>query len=247
MIFTSIVSRRDKPISRIHPPLRNIPERTSLLGSKFITTVPQSSNEHEEDGDTDTYGNETRELRGSAAAFTRPRHKDTRWWVRWPAQTWQLIGQRFVPWGRRGRRYEFRPAAHWWSRWLGHAWQRLQGSGGFYNNLLGPLLQDYLNLLLVFLPLVLIAVNAAWSPDIVLAFAFLAIVPLSGLVRMACEDISAHLNDTLGKVLVAFSDNLIELVVSNKHTLTMPLPLLTSSRLVLWPLLRVKSVWYNAV
>ena len=48
-----------------------------------------------------------------------------------------------------------------------------------------------------------------------LTLKFLAIIPVSGLVHLACEDLSASLNRTQGKILVAFSDNLVELVVSN--------------------------------
>lgn len=82
------------------------------------------------------------------------------------------------------------------------------------HDLVRPLLQSYLNLLLVFLPLALAAAILSWSPDIVLAFNFLAIIPLSGLVHLACEDLSANLSPTLGRLLVAVSDNLVELVVS---------------------------------
>ena len=56
------------------------------------------------------------------------------------------------------------------------------------------------------------------APDIVLAFNFVAIIPVSGLVHLACEDLSANLSRTHGKLLVAFSDNLVELVVSVMST-----------------------------
>ena len=56
------------------------------------------------------------------------------------------------------------------------------------------------------------------AADIVLIFNFLAIIPLSGLVHLACEDLSATSNPTLGKLLIAFSDNLVELVVSDTPT-----------------------------
>ena len=56
------------------------------------------------------------------------------------------------------------------------------------------------------------------APDIVLTFNFLAIIPVSGLVHLACEDLSANLSRTHGKLLVAFSDNLVELVVSVMST-----------------------------
>lgn len=87
-----------------------------------------------------------------------------------------------------------------------------QRSGG-YRNLLQPLPQSYLNLLLVFLPLALVAVVTPLAPDVVLIFNFLAIIPLSGLVHSACEDLSANSNPALGRLLVAFSDNLVEFVV----------------------------------
>ena len=49
------------------------------------------------DADADVYGNETRDLRGTKAAFRRPWHRDKRWWIRWPAQVWKVTEQRFVP------------------------------------------------------------------------------------------------------------------------------------------------------
>ena len=68
------------------------------------------------------------------------------------------------------------------------------------------------------------------APDVVLIFNFLAIIPLSGLVLLACEDLSANLNETLGKLLVAFSDNLVELVVSKSRTAIRPLGILDSAK-----------------
>lgn len=53
----------------------------------------EEPNIHEEDIDTDAYGNETRRLVGTQAAFQTPWRKDKRWWVRWPAQVWQVTGQ----------------------------------------------------------------------------------------------------------------------------------------------------------
>ena len=52
---------------------------------------------HGEDADTELYGNETRMLGGTEAAFQTPWHRDNRRWVRWPAQLWHVTGQRFVP------------------------------------------------------------------------------------------------------------------------------------------------------
>ena len=53
------------------------------------------------------------------------------------------------------------------------------------------------------------------APNVVLTLNFLTTIPLSGIVRLACEDLSANLNETSAKLLVAFTDNLVELVVSD--------------------------------
>lgn len=160
----------------------------------------------EEEADLDTYGNETRILGGSKAAFHRPWRRDKRWWVRWPAHAWHVTGQRLIP---RGRVSEYRPASHWWSRWLGSTWRMLQRSRVFT-----ALEQNYANLLLGFLPAGLAAAHFSWPPLLGLAYNFLDIIPLSGLVHLACEDFSAHLAPVTARLLVAFSDNLVELVVS---------------------------------
>ena len=55
------------------------------------------------------------------------------------------------------------------------------------------------------------------APDVVLAFCFLAIIPLSGLVQTSCEHLSTSMSSTLQGLLVAFSDNIVELVVSGLH------------------------------
>lgn len=104
-----------------------------------------------------------------------------------------------------------------------------QRSGG-YRNLLQPLPQSYLNLLLVFLPLALVAVVTPLAPDVVLIFNFLAIIPLSGLVHSACEDLSANSNPALGRLLVAFSDNLVEFVVCVTPTAIRPWVFIDSAK-----------------
>lgn len=72
--------------------------------------------------------------------------------------------------------------------------------------------------MLVFLPLAFAAILIPLQSDIVFAFNFLAIIPLSSLAQSACEGFSLSLSPTSGKLLVAFSDNIIELVVSDAPT-----------------------------
>lgn len=128
-----------------------------------------------------------------------------------------------------GQRLDFRPATKWYLRWLSYAWRKFRLSGG-YDCLMRPLQRSYLNLLLVFLPLALVAVLTPLAPNVIFSFNFLAIIPLSGLIQSACEDISTHLPPAGGKLLVAFSDNLVELVVSATPTPKAGWTFLTSAR-----------------
>lgn len=90
--------------------------------------------------------------------------------------------------------------------------------------------QNYLNVLLVFLPLAIAAVVTPLAPEVVLIFNFLAMIPLSGLVLLASDHLSANINPTLGKLLVTYSDNVVELVVSDKSTVIRPLGSIDSAK-----------------
>lgn len=96
------------------------------------------------------------------------------------------------------------------------AWLMFRRHGGSTNSFMGPLVQSYLNLLLVFVPISLIAHGFSVAPGAIFALSFLAKVPLSGLVHLAREHLSAHLSLLPGRLLVNFSDNLVELVVSDQ-------------------------------
>ena len=67
------------------------------------------------------------------------------------------------------------------------------------------------------MPASAVAYSLNWSSDLIFAMSFISIIPLSGLVRSAVEDISAALNqksETLGRLFVGVFDNLVEFVVS---------------------------------
>ena len=68
-----------------------------LLRGRTAPTEEVTPNVHEEDVDSGAYENEIRMLGGTKTAFQRPWRKDKRRWVRWPAQVWQVTGQRFIP------------------------------------------------------------------------------------------------------------------------------------------------------
>lgn len=90
----------------------------------------------------------------------------------------------------------------------------MQKSGGadFFH----PASKSYLSVLLIFVPLGLISTGIDWAPDVVFVLNFLAVVSLSGIVQNALEDLSVNLNNTLKRLLVAFSDNVVELIVSRR-------------------------------
>lgn len=73
---------------------------------------------------------------------------------------------------------------------------------------------DYVNVLLFFVPLGIIAGLSEWSPTLVFTLNFLAIVPLAAILSFATEEISSKLGETLGGLLNATFGNAVELIVS---------------------------------
>ncbi|GJJ72892.1 Ca2+:H+ antiporter [Entomortierella parvispora] len=72
----------------------------------------------------------------------------------------------------------------------------------------------WLNVLLVFVPLGIVADQVGWSPIIVFIFNFIAIVPLAKLLGFATEEISLRLGENLGALLNASFGNAVELILS---------------------------------
>lgn len=82
---------------------------------------------------------------------------------------------------------------------------------------LGTLCSNYVNVLLVFVPLGLLAGGLGWSPTAVFILNFIAIMPLAALLSFATEELSASLGQTLGGLCNATFGNAVELIVSNAH------------------------------
>lgn len=76
------------------------------------------------------------------------------------------------------------------------------------------LASNYVNVLLVFVPLGIIAGAVGWSPTAVFVLNFLAIIPLAALLSFATEELSVKLGQTLGGLLNASFGNAVELIVS---------------------------------
>lgn len=71
-----------------------------------------------------------------------------------------------------------------------------------------------LNALLIFLPVALVAEFAHWSPLIVFGAAALAVVPLSGLLGDATEELAGRTGPRLGALINATLGNAAELIIT---------------------------------
>lgn len=76
------------------------------------------------------------------------------------------------------------------------------------------LYSNYVNILLVFVPLGIIAGIMGWNPTVVFILNFFAIVPLAAVLSFATEEISMKLGQTMGGLLNATFGNAVELIVS---------------------------------
>ncbi|KAI9678860.1 MAG: hypothetical protein M1817_005920 [Caeruleum heppii] len=76
------------------------------------------------------------------------------------------------------------------------------------------LFSNYVNVLLVFVPLGIIAGATHWNPTTVFILNFLAIIPLAALLSFATEELSAKLGQTIGGLMNATFGNAVELIVS---------------------------------
>lgn len=75
------------------------------------------------------------------------------------------------------------------------------------------LLSNYVNILLVFVPLGIVAGATHWDPVTVFVLNFFAIVPLAAVLSFATEEISMKLGQTMGGLLNATFGNAVELIV----------------------------------
>lgn len=81
------------------------------------------------------------------------------------------------------------------------------------------LVSNYVNVLLVFVPIGIVAGILNWNPTVVFILNFIAIIPLAALLSFATEELSAKLGQTLGGLMNATFGNAVELIVSCAHAL----------------------------
>lgn len=73
---------------------------------------------------------------------------------------------------------------------------------------------NYVNVLLVFVPIGIVSGAANWSPVLQFVLNFIAIIPLASLLAFATEELAIPLGQTLGGLLNATFGNAVELIVS---------------------------------
>jgi hypothetical protein len=77
---------------------------------------------------------------------------------------------------------------------------------------------NYVNVLLVFVPIGILAGILDWSPTLQFVFNFIAIIPLAALLAFATEELAVPLGQTIGGLLNATFGNAVELIVSSGAT-----------------------------
>ena len=76
------------------------------------------------------------------------------------------------------------------------------------------LISNYVNVLLVFVPLGIISGALHWNPTVIFILNFFAIMPLASLLSFATEELAVPLGQTLGGLMNATFGNAVELIVS---------------------------------
>ncbi|KAH6605649.1 Ca2+ transporter, partial [Trichoderma cornu-damae] len=76
------------------------------------------------------------------------------------------------------------------------------------------MLSNYVNFLLVMVPIGIVAGELHWNATAVFTINFFAIIPLAAVLSFATEEISLKLGETLGGLLNATFGNAVELIVS---------------------------------
>lgn len=75
------------------------------------------------------------------------------------------------------------------------------------------LVRDYVNVLLVFVPLGILAGALQWNSTAIFVLNFFAIVPLASLLSFATEELAGTMGQALGGLMNATFGNAVELIV----------------------------------
>lgn len=80
------------------------------------------------------------------------------------------------------------------------------------------LVRDYVNVLLIFVPLGIIAGALHWDSTAVFVLNFFAIIPLASMLSFATEELAATMGQALGGLMNATFGNAVELIVRSLKT-----------------------------
>jgi Ca2+:H+ antiporter len=103
-----------------------------------------------------------------------------------------------------------------WTKSLTHQltiFSDLRKKSGFIYTLRQIFLRSWLNVLLIFVPLGIASNAAGFQPIVIFALNALAIVPLTGLLTYATENLASRLGVGLGALLNITFGNLVELII----------------------------------
>ena len=75
------------------------------------------------------------------------------------------------------------------------------------------LVSNYVNVLLVFVPLGIVAGALGWPAEAIFVLNFMAIIPLAALLSFATEELSLKVGETIGGLMNATFGNAVELIV----------------------------------
>ncbi|KAJ3877111.1 Sodium/calcium exchanger protein-domain-containing protein [Lentinula edodes] len=90
---------------------------------------------------------------------------------------------------------------------------KAEGETSHYDSFMFFVFGSWVNVLLVFVPLSVIAHKLDWDAALRFSFSFLAIVPLASLLGTATDQMSAKLGQTLAGLLNASFGNAVEIIV----------------------------------
>lgn len=79
---------------------------------------------------------------------------------------------------------------------------------------------NYVNVLLVFVPIGIVLGALDMNPTAVFVVNFLAIMPLAALLSFATEELAAKMGQTIGGLMNATFGNAVELIVSGAGSTT---------------------------
>lgn len=84
----------------------------------------------------------------------------------------------------------------------------------FFQSVKNTIFHSWLNLLLIFFPIGIVAFTSKWPDVLIFTFNGLAIIPLAGILGFATEELSKRTSQSLGGLLNATFGNLVELLVA---------------------------------